>query len=76
MRTISFTEFRKNASNIMNAVERGETIVVVRRGRAIARVSPPEGGEPSWKRPGLRLKKKGAGLSSAIIEERKRETVS
>lgn len=76
MRTISFTEFRKNASNIMNAVERGETIVVVRRGRAIARVSPPEGGEPSWKRPGLRLVIKGAGLASAILEEREHENLS
>jgi hypothetical protein len=29
----------------------------------------------SWKRPGLRLTAKGAGLSSAIIKERKREDI-
>jgi hypothetical protein len=29
----------------------------------------------SWKRPGLRLTAKEAGLSSAIIEERRREDV-
>jgi len=29
----------------------------------------------SWKRPGLRLTAKGASLSSAILEERRREDV-
>ncbi|MCE5230143.1 type II toxin-antitoxin system prevent-host-death family antitoxin [bacterium] len=71
MRVISSTEFRKNASDLLSAVEHGETLVVVRHGRPIAHVSPVTEEEPSWKRPALRLIKNGAGLSSAIIEERK-----
>jgi len=76
MRTVTLTEFRSNASGMLTAVERGETIVVLRHGRPIAEVSPvasTSGGERSWKRPALRLAAKGAGLSSAILEERERE---
>jgi prevent-host-death family protein len=78
MRTVTFTEFRKKASQLLSDVERGQTIVVLRHGKPIAEVSPPQGrqgGLPSWKRPGLRLAAKGASLSAAILEERRREDV-
>lgn len=78
MRTITFTEFRKHASGLLSDVERGETFLVLRHGKPIAEISPPateRGVHPSWKRPGLRLTAKGASLSSAIIEERRREDV-
>ncbi len=76
MRSVNFAEFRRNASALMHAVERGEEFVVLRRGRPIARLTPPTDKEPSWKSPALRLPNKGASLSSAIVEERKRETLS
>jgi prevent-host-death family protein len=77
MKTITFTEFRKQASNFLSAVEDGESLIVLRHGKPIAEITPisREGGEPSWKRPGLRLSVKGAELSSAILEERERESV-
>lgn len=77
MRTITFTEFRKHASSLFSAVERGEIITVLRHGKPIAKISPPSkpGGLPSWKNPGLRLSIKGMELSSAILEERERENV-
>jgi antitoxin (DNA-binding transcriptional repressor) of toxin-antitoxin stability system len=78
MKTITFTEFRKHASGLLSDVEKGETFLVLRHGKPIAEISPasPErGARPSWKRPGLRLTAKGASLSSAIIEERRRENV-
>ena len=77
MKTITFTEFRKNASSFFSAVEGGETITVLRHGKPIAEISPPSkpGGVPSWKKPGLRLSVKGMELSSAILEERERENV-
>ena len=77
MKTITFTEFRKNASSFFSAVEGGETITVLRHGKPIAEISPPSkpGGLPSWKKPGLRLSVKGMELSSAILEERERENV-
>ncbi len=77
MKTITFTEFRKHASRLFSAVEDGEIIVVLRHGRPIAEISPVSqtAGLPSWKKPGLRLSVKGTELSSAILEERKRENV-
>jgi len=54
-------------------VEKGEIVIVMRHGKAIAKISPPEikdDDQPSWKKPGLRLIAKGKNLSSAILAER------
>jgi antitoxin (DNA-binding transcriptional repressor) of toxin-antitoxin stability system len=77
MKTVSFTEFRKHASNLFSDVENGENILIMRHGKAIAEIKPvsSELKNPSWKKRGLRLSIKGAELSSAIIEERERENV-
>ncbi|MFH1983767.1 MAG: type II toxin-antitoxin system Phd/YefM family antitoxin [Pseudomonadota bacterium] len=77
MHTINFTEFRKKASFILSAVEKGETFIVLRHGQPVAEISPvthPDSA-PSWKQPALRLSITGASLSSAILEERERENV-
>ena len=57
MKTVTFTEFRKNASGVLDLVEKGESIRVLRHGKAVARIIPAEPREtkPAWKRPGLRL---------------------
>lgn len=73
MRTVNFTEFRSKASLLLSEVEKGDIIIVMRHGKAIAKISPPEikeDNQPLWKKPGLRLITKGKNLSSAIIEER------
>jgi prevent-host-death family protein len=78
MKTVTFTEFRKNASRLLSQAEAGENILIVRHGKPIAEitpVSPVPGDTPSWKRRGLRLTAKGATLSTAIIEERRGEDV-
>lgn len=79
MKTVTLTEFRAQASGMLSEVERGETLIVLRHGRPIARVSPVDDedatGIPSWKRPALRLSTKGKGLASAIVEERQRESL-
>jgi prevent-host-death family protein len=74
MKSLSFTEFRKKASEILTLVEKGETIRVLRHGKAIAKIIPADADEkmPSWKQPGLRLVKPGASLSKAILEERRK----
>ncbi len=79
MKTVSLTDFRSHASGMLTQVEHGETLLVLRHGRPIAEVSPvadQNKSQPSWKSPALRLSTKGSGLSSAILEERKRESVS
>jgi antitoxin (DNA-binding transcriptional repressor) of toxin-antitoxin stability system len=73
MRSITFTEFRKNASTIISEVENGEMIQLIRHGKPVAEISPVQGETitlPSWKRPGLRLTTKGSGISQAILQER------
>ena len=78
MTTVTLTEFRSHASGMLSRVEQGETLIVLRHGRPIAEVSPvldPDKSRPSWKKPALRLTTKGAGLSSAILEDRTNENV-
>jgi prevent-host-death family protein len=74
MRSLSFTEFRKKASEILTLVEKGETVRVLRHGKAVAKIIPAEAEQKklSWKRPGLRLVRPGASLSKAILEERRK----
>jgi len=74
MKSLSFTEFRKRASEILTLVEKGETVRVIRHGKTVAKIVPAETDEklPSWKRPGLRLVRPGASLSKAILEERRK----
>jgi antitoxin (DNA-binding transcriptional repressor) of toxin-antitoxin stability system len=78
MKTVTFTEFRENASALFSEVEAGSTLLVLRHGKPIAEISPPStqrGDIPLWKKPGLKLAIKGASLSAAIIEERRSEDV-
>ncbi|MDY0145460.1 MAG: type II toxin-antitoxin system Phd/YefM family antitoxin [Kiritimatiellia bacterium] len=75
MIAITFTEFRNRASDMLNAVEQGKTLTILRHGRPIAEVIPVRDQQPSWKRPALRLAVKGAGLAATIAEEREDEVV-
>ena len=73
MKTVTFTEFRKNASEVFDLVEKGQTIGVLRHGKAIARIVPADlhPTTPAWKRAGLRLVAPGASLSKAVLAERR-----
>ena len=73
MKTLLFTDFRKNASGFITEVEHGETLVLLRHGKPVAEVIPfsdDMNKTPSWKRPGIRLQISGNNLSSAILDER------
>ena len=77
MKTVSFTEFRKNASELITKVEKGEIIHILRHGKPVAEITPlqsEESSSPSWKKPALKLSLKGISLSQAIIEERRSGT--
>ena len=77
MKTVTFTEFRKRASELFSDVERGEVLVIIRHGKPIAEVTPVSSSDslPTWKQPALRLSSKGVGLSAAIREDRADENV-
>lgn len=73
MKQVSFSEFRRNAASLLDAVEKGETIRVLRHGKPIAEVVPvpaPGAATLSWKKPGLALDIPGVSLSREIIRER------
>ncbi len=73
MKSITFTDFRKKASDYITEVEHRERLIILRNGKPVAEIVPyseetPR--TPSWKKPGTRLEIKGSDLSSAILEER------
>ena len=73
MKTVTFTEFRSQASSLFTQVEQGQRFVIIRHGRPIAEMIPyqtPTQSQPAWKRPGIRLQRSGASLSAAILAER------
>ncbi|TVR00185.1 MAG: type II toxin-antitoxin system prevent-host-death family antitoxin [Desulfovibrionales bacterium] len=79
MTTVTLTEFRSHASDMLSRMEKGEIIVVVRYGKPIAEVSPirsTDAVKPSWERPALRLSTKGAARSTAILAEREHENLT
>ena len=73
MKAITFTEFRRNASQVLDLVEKGESVRVLRHGRAVAQIIPADSSraQPAWKRPGLRLVIRGGTLSDAVLKERR-----
>ena len=73
MKTVTSSEFRKSASAVLDLVEKGEVVQVLRHGKAIAKIIPAgrEHAKPAWKRPGVRIAASGASLSKAVLEERR-----
>lgn len=73
MKSVSFTEFRRNASAFLDLVEKGETVKLLRHGKAVAEIVPTNkrGATPAWKLPGLRLVAPGASLAKAVLDERR-----
>ena len=77
MHTIPLSEFRANASAMIDRVERGETVLILRHGKPVAELVPAKSSEPeklpSWKRsiePLDYARADGKTLAQLIIEER------
>ncbi len=77
MRTVALSEFRAHASAMIDLVERGETVRILRHGKPVAELVPAKSVEsekvPSWKRPIKPLeylRADGKTLAQLIIEER------
>ena len=73
MKTVSFAEFGRNASEILDPIEQGETVRVLRHGKATVKIVPADGplAKTAWKHPGPRLVAAGASLSRTVREERR-----
>lgn len=77
MHTLPLSEFRANASAMLDLVEKGETVRIMRHGKPVADLVPVKEGTatrlPSWKRPIEPLEYQradGKTLAQLIIEER------
>lgn len=77
MHTVNAREARRRLSDLLSAAEHGGTISITRRGREVARLTPPE--EPGVSRlPDLSefraaIKVKGKPLSETILDMRNEE---
>ncbi len=76
MTTINLKEARKRLGELVEAAEHGETVVLTRRGRTVARLVPPER-KRLKKLPDLSafrasIQVKGKPLSEIVIESRRR----
>lgn len=76
MHTIPLSEFRANASAMIDLVEKGETVRILRHGKPVAELVPARPDEPlvlpSYKRPFKPLLQLPAGYSAvqALLDER------
>jgi prevent-host-death family protein len=77
MQTLALSEFRANVSAMIDLVEKGETVRILRHGKPVAELVPPHAMEsispkiPHWKLPLEPLiLPPGASLSAAILEDR------
>lgn len=75
MHSIPLSEFRANASAMIDLVEQGETVRILRHGKPVAELVPPRPEEsvkvPSWKKPFQPVVlPPGVSLSQAVLDER------
>ena len=71
MKQATFTEVRNHAKTYFDLVESGESVRVLRNGKAIADIVPVIADLPSWKpRKVQPLLLDGVSASRAILEER------
>lgn len=77
MQTLPLSEFRANASAMLDLVERGETVRILRHGKPVADLVPVQAQQaqkvPSWKRkiePLRYVRSDGKTLSELVVEER------
>jgi prevent-host-death family protein len=78
MEPISLKEARKRLGDLVKAAEHGETVVITRRGRRVARLVPERPDEPRAGFPDLTefrrsIKLKGKPISRTVIEMRREE---
>lgn len=73
MTTVTFSQLRNNAKKYFDAVERGESIEVFRRGKPVATISPALPRTLSRWRKSNPLRIDGVSLSRFILEERAKE---
>jgi antitoxin (DNA-binding transcriptional repressor) of toxin-antitoxin stability system len=72
MEILNYTDFRDHSKHYFDALEQGRSFIIVRKGKAVARISPYHGGEEGWKRKVQRIRLKNPSKTSLdyVMEER------
>jgi len=74
MDTVSIREARRRLSKLVDAAERGETVIITRRGKKVACLRPvadgPRQGLPDLTGFRASIKVKGKPLSEGVIDNR------
>jgi prevent-host-death family protein len=77
MRSVNIREARRRLSDIVDAAQRGESVIITRRGRKVARVAPvvPAGDRtlPDLTDVRASIAIKGKGLSRTVTKTRDQE---
>jgi len=74
MEFLQFTEFRNKSKEFMDAVENGQSYVIIRHGKPIANVTPfKEVSVQPWKRTPKRVTLKGNASTTDILMEMRGE---
>ena len=75
MRSVNIREARKRLSDIVDAAEQGESILITRHGKEVARIEPacPTRGEPLPDLSAFRasIRSKGKSLSKTVVAARR-----
>ncbi|HJP18144.1 MAG TPA: type II toxin-antitoxin system prevent-host-death family antitoxin [Nitrospinota bacterium] len=73
---VNVKEARNHLSSLLNKVEKGEEVIITRRGKKVARLAPPKkevSKFPSLKSFRATIKMKGKTLSQTVIALREEE---
>lgn len=70
MEYLQFTDFRNHSKEYFERIEEGESYIIVRKGKPVARILPFEQPSPGWKRDVKRVKlTKGKNTTTDYIAE-------
>jgi prevent-host-death family protein len=72
---IQFTEFRNNSKEYFERIEKGESYIIIRKGKPVAQILPLTPGRPGWKRKTTRigLSNRKKSTTDFLREERSEE---
>jgi prevent-host-death family protein len=77
METLNIRDARQHLSEIVDAAERGESVVITRRGQKVACVGPvgpaADGGLPDLSKFRAEIQTKGKSLSASLVDARQQE---
>ena len=75
METVNIREARRRLSDLIDAAERGESVLITRHGREVARIGPAQPSEagplPDLSDFRASIDNQGQGLSKTVAEGRK-----